>query len=338
MAHICEFCNKGYTSLSSLNYHKRSTKFCIEIQKKNSTIPISNINEFNCEFCEKNFTTKLSLATHLIACDVKKYKDKIDKQYSLFKEEVESKYKDYENQLSEYKIKLESKDEQLKSKDEQLKSKDEQIKKLEEKVERYESQLFDNNNKLTEQLINRPQIVNNNTNNNNYTIEFNKLKNELLPFTDANIKNCINSIDGNNLIFFNDYDINSNFIHNFVNAIKVMTFCTDASRGSMIVIDENKKHKKMVATQFILECFEKSTPECIAVINKAMAYVKAEHESEDSVVSTEDYGNCIHALFQIREHLKLNKPPADLVKLLSSNLTKNVKQCSKNTSNFMIEN
>ena len=117
-----------------------------------------------------------------------------------------------------------------------------------------------------------------------------------------------------------------------------MTFCTDASRDSMIVIDENKKHKKIVATQFIMECFEKSTPECIAVINKAMAYVKSEHESEDSVVSTVDYTNCMHALYQIREHLKLNKPPAELVKLLSSNLTKNVKQCSKNTSNLMIEN
>jgi hypothetical protein len=286
----------------------------MNIQKKNE--PEKEKSEFvilNCEYCSKEFNKKSTLLSHLLICKVKEYKDKIDKE------------------CIELRIKLESKDEQLKSKDEQ-------IKKLEEKVERYESQLFDNNNKLTEQLINRPQIVNNNTNNNNYTIEFNKLKNELLPFTDANIKNCINSIDGNNLIFFNDYDINSNFIHNFVNAIKVMTFCTDASRGSMIVIDENKKHKKMVATQFILECFEKSTPECISVINKAMAYVKAEHESEDSVVSTEDYGNCIHALFQIREHLKLNKPPADLVKLLSSNLTKNVKQCSKNTSNFMIEN
>jgi len=314
MASICEFCNKGFSNISNLNYHKRTAKFCMNIQKKNE--PEKEKSEFvilNCEYCSKEFNKKSTLLSHLLTCKVKEYKDKIDKE------------------CIELRIKLESKDEQLRSKDEQ-------IKKLEEKVERYESQLFDNNNKLTEQLINRPQIVNNNTNNNNYTIEFNKLKNELLPFTDANIKNCINSIDGNNLIFFNDYDINSNFIHNFVNAIKVMTFCTDASRGSMIVIDENKKHKKMVATQFILECFEKSTPECISVINKAMAYVKAEHESEDSVVSTEDYGNCIHALFQIREHLKLNKPPADLVKLLSSNLTKNVKQCSKNTSNFMIEN
>jgi hypothetical protein len=69
-----------------------------------------------------------------------------------------------------------------------------------------------------------------------------------------------------------------------------------------------------------------------------MEYVKAEHESEDGVISLEDYGRCMHALFTIREHLKLNKPPADLVKLLSSNLTKNVKQCSKNTSNCFIEN
>ncbi len=344
MSILCEFCNKSYSSLSSLNYHKKTTKFCLELQKQ-SNANISLNLQYTCEYCEKNFTTKASLSNHISICEAKICKEKIKTEYNDFKLKLENEFNDYkvkleneyklkdeqlklkdeqlklkDDQLLEFKFRLESKDEQLKLKDEQLKMKDDMINKLQQQLET-----------LTKELIKRPQIVNNNTNSNNYTIEFNKLKNELLPFTDANIKNCINSIDGNNLIFFNDYDINSNFIHNFVNAIKVMTFCTDASRGSLIVVDENKKHKKMVATQFIMECFEKSTPECIAVINKAMAYVKAEHESEDSVISTEDYGNCIHALFQIREHLKLNKPPAELVKLLSSNLTKNVKQCSKNT-------
>ncbi len=356
MSIICEFCNKSYSTLSSLNYHKKTTKFCIELQKQ-SNININLNPIYNCDYCEKNFTTKSSLSNHITICDFKicrekveneynEYKVKVKNEYNEYKIKVESEYNEYkvkvendltnlkeniskneheiklkDDQILEYKLRLESKDEQLKMKDEQLKSKDDMINKLQQQLE-----------SLTKELIKRPQIVNNNnTNSNNYTIEFNKLKNELLPFTDANIKNCINSIDGNNLIFFNDYDINSNFIHNFVNAIKVMTFCTDASRGSLIVVDENKKHKKMVATQFIMECFEKSTPECIAVINKAMAYVKSEHESEDSVVSTDDYTNCMHALYQIREHLKLNKPPADLVKLLSSNLTKNVKQCSKNS-------
>ncbi len=112
--YICEFCNNSYTSVSSLNYHKKSTKFCIEIQKKNNILPIENINDFSCEFCEKKFVTKSSFGIHLMSCDVKKYKDKIDKEYSLFKKEVELKYKDYENQLLEYKIKLELKDEKLK--------------------------------------------------------------------------------------------------------------------------------------------------------------------------------------------------------------------------------
>ena len=50
-----------------------------------------------------------------------------------------------------------------------------------------------NNEKLTNELINRPQQVVNNSNT-NYTLQFNKLKDNLIPFTDDNIKNCIKNI------------------------------------------------------------------------------------------------------------------------------------------------
>ena len=31
----CEHCNKTFSSKSSLNYHKNSAKYCLEIQNKN---------------------------------------------------------------------------------------------------------------------------------------------------------------------------------------------------------------------------------------------------------------------------------------------------------------
>jgi len=64
----CEFCNTNLKTLSSLNYHKKSNKKCLEIQNKNDEI-------FSiCEYCDKKMTNQ-SMKKHLLNC-----KDKILKQ------------------------------------------------------------------------------------------------------------------------------------------------------------------------------------------------------------------------------------------------------------------
>jgi hypothetical protein len=52
----CEYCEKEFATISSLNKHQKSAKFCLEIQgKKNNT--------FVC-VCEKVFTCRENLDKH----------------------------------------------------------------------------------------------------------------------------------------------------------------------------------------------------------------------------------------------------------------------------------
>ncbi len=389
MSYSCEFCKKEYTSISSLNYHKKNTKFCLELQIKNNTennkintdenisdnnsekIHTNNKNlqkkEYRCKYCEKVFSQKTPLTNHLTICNVKNYKEKIDNKMNELKEEyerkindlkinnenllfdfkVENKLKD-EKYLSELKLKeeqiklkeeqiklkeekyiseLKLKDEQIKIKDEQLKLKEEIILKLEKKIDENESRLIKNNEKLTNELINRPQHVVNNSNTNNYTLQFNKLKDQMLPFTDLNIKDCIKKINGNTLIYYNDNDVNLNFIGYFVKAVKVLTFCTDSSRGALIIKDEDGNHSKVVASEFVLKCLEKSRKECIEILDKARQFL--EDEEKYGNISLTEYAKCNNMLTSIKAHI-LQGTTNDLTKSISTTLIKNVDKIMKN--------
>ena len=359
MSYSCEFCKKVYTTISSLNYHKKSAKFCLELQKQSNNENIE-IKQHNCEYCDKSFTQKTPLLNHLIICNVKSYKDKIDNKIEELKEEYERKINDLkinnENLLFEFKVEnklkdekysselklkdeqiklkeekymseLKLKDEQLKLKDEQLKLKDEIILKLEKKLDENESRLIKNNEKLTNELINRPQQVVNNSNTNNYTLQFNKLKDQMLPFTELNIKDCIKKINGNTLIYYNDNDVNLNFIGYFVKAVKVLTFCTDSSRGALIIKDEDGNHSKVVASEFVLKCLEKSRKECIEILDKARQFL--EDEEKDGNISISEYAKCNNMLTSIKAHI-LQGTPNDLTKSISNTLIKNVDKIMKN--------
>jgi hypothetical protein len=66
----CEFCNTILKSLSSLKYHKKTNKKCLEKQN------ICSTDEFiSCEFCDKTFTSRI-LKTHLKSCKNKIIKEK----------------------------------------------------------------------------------------------------------------------------------------------------------------------------------------------------------------------------------------------------------------------
>jgi len=61
----CEYCNKQLSSLSSLINHKKTAKYCIEIQNK---LGINNniiINKIKCNICFKTFADKRTLTNHL---------------------------------------------------------------------------------------------------------------------------------------------------------------------------------------------------------------------------------------------------------------------------------
>jgi len=89
----CEFCNKEFKNNSALNYHKKTTKYCLIIQNKNNT-------ELECKFCYKNFTSKQSLEYHLQICkhvknDIEKLKLVIEGQ-KIYISKLEAKIEIYE--------------------------------------------------------------------------------------------------------------------------------------------------------------------------------------------------------------------------------------------------
>ena len=350
MTYNCEYCNKEYKTISNLNHHKKTAKFCLELQK-NTNIESVNIQTYNCEYCNKDFTVKNHLQNHLASCTDKKIKekeniykeqikelkckeikyeeeiDKLNKLYTKLQFETKLKEEKYVSQLEDL-TKLNSElTFEVKLKDEKLKDKEEQIKKLEESLKEKDTIICKNNEKLTNELINRPQQVVNNSNT-NYTLQFNKLKDNLIPFTDDNIKNCIKNINGNRLIYYNDYNVMTNFISNFVNAIKVLAFCTDVSRGCLIIKDTEGNHSKIMANQFILKCFEKSKNECILILDQAVKYL--DNECEEENIDDVSYSKCISILTNIKGHI-IQGVESDLTKNISTVLSKQIEQLAKNS-------
>lgn len=62
--YVCDFCLNSYSSLSSLNYHKKTAKFCTELQQKGNPIK-------RCAHCKKDYATKQNLQNHLLVCKQK---------------------------------------------------------------------------------------------------------------------------------------------------------------------------------------------------------------------------------------------------------------------------
>jgi hypothetical protein len=70
----CEFCKKQLNSISSLNYHKKTNKKCLDIQNKKLQDDIFS----QCDFCSKTFTIQ-TLKKHIKSCKNKKIKEDQEK-------------------------------------------------------------------------------------------------------------------------------------------------------------------------------------------------------------------------------------------------------------------
>ena len=71
-------------------------------------------------------------------------------------------------------------------------------------------------------------------------------------------------MDSNKIANSND-SINNSFISNFVDVIKDLTFCTDASRGFLIIKDEDGVTERITSQKFVLECFKKANKELLEI-------------------------------------------------------------------------
>jgi len=153
----CQFCKKNFVSNSSLNYHKKTAKYCLEIQGK-----INNIeNIYKCK-CDKIFTTKQHFITHNQNCLKIKIEEIENNENKLLKEELIKK----EILLISYKEQLEKQEINYK----------EQISELQKTIER-----------MGTKAIEKPTTTNNNITNNT--------KINLVPFdlTNEYVSNIITS-------------------------------------------------------------------------------------------------------------------------------------------------
>ena len=85
----CEFCKKTFKTVSILNNHKKTARYCLDIQNKKN-------NEFSCSYCDKLLTTKNKLIIHENRCKEKNMYVSIESYKSL-----ENQLKDKENQLKD---------------------------------------------------------------------------------------------------------------------------------------------------------------------------------------------------------------------------------------------
>jgi len=95
----CNFCNKDFKSTSSLNYHQKTAKYCLEIQGKDIA------QEYLCNHCEKIFSTKQNLSFHIDICKESKEQEK------KMNKDVE---------IEKYKILLSERDNTIKSLEKQI--------------------------------------------------------------------------------------------------------------------------------------------------------------------------------------------------------------------------
>lgn len=306
----CQFCNNTFKSISNLNLHQKTAGFCIKIQKELNNINNEEIekNTFICEYCNKTFSLKANLKTHYSYCKIKKENDS--------KKEVEDIKTKLQYEMDQQKIKYE----------EQIKYKNEQIEKLEKENEAYKNRLFSREEKLTEEIIKRPPTVyqDNRKTTSNYTLQYNKMVEELKPRTNEYIKESIKKIKIDDMIYTNDNAIDYNFACNLVNILKDTVFFTDPSRGRLVYKDENGNSAKMQAEAYIMECIKISKPECIEMCKRSLDIVK----SRQKEFTDDDYAKCMVGISQLSDCINKGKQHS-IITEISNTLVKASKTLSK---------
>jgi len=245
----CEFCKKNLSSVSNLNYHKKTNKSCLKIQleEKNNQEQIETLL-ISCEFCYKMFTSH-KLKIHNKTC---KHKNKIlmEKKDQEIERLMEKKDQEIERLM-------EKKDQEIKS---LLEKKDEEIKRLTEKL------IILTNRLIESETANR--IIELETANK----IFSKDHDEIIKMANKPTSNKINILNNsnsniNNFNYFNDPEkvkliINSKLTKNHIvdgqkgvaqfaydTILKdddgnVNYFCTDQSRGIFKFQNANGEFEK----------------------------------------------------------------------------------------------
>ena len=176
----CKFCNKKFCSISSLNVHQKTTKYCLKLQGKIEE------NKFECKYCNKTFTVNQNLTSHYSICKEKKLSDK-------FKDGNEQLQKNFEKETQQLRQEFE-KEKELFVKE--LKQKENEINELKQKNAELQGILFTlrEDHEVIKEIAKQPKTTTNTTTNNNT----------------LNITSCIDFENINKIkdVIENDFNIN----------------------------------------------------------------------------------------------------------------------------------
>jgi len=154
----CIHCKKSYSSVSSLNYHKKTNRGCLTIQN-GEVKPL-----FICQFCDKKLCSKYRLQNHILICKHKKTLDEKQKGEILRKLEQDTEDK-FEQLSSDFRNHKEEVEYELK----QTYELREKIKELEEHIRKTKTppKITNNIKKNIENNIIENNIIENNIIENN---------------------------------------------------------------------------------------------------------------------------------------------------------------------------
>jgi hypothetical protein len=345
MSFVCEFCKKEYSSLSSLNYHKKTASFCLKLQDD------INMELLKCEFCNKEFSSKTKLNSHLNNCKekdaigIKKeaeyiYKSKlefVEKEIEKTKKEYESKLDFFEKEIEKTKKEYESKLELIKKeyeyKEEILKKesiiKDEMIQTLKDQIKLVSEKIINNNTSYstTNNIVNTINIKNE---------EYIKLFDSIKPMIPDNINKSMRNIRYDQMVGVIE-ELDEYFINQFVKNFKEYIFVTDESRGKIIIKLENGESSKVNAVQFILDCFKIGEKELRQLFTAVSHYLNSQHDMEE--ITTEEFVTNKEKLKQLCYFVFNNKSNSFVNKLASSLVKNSIKLSNKRlTDNKVVEN
>ena len=236
----CEFCKNEYKSISWLNYHKKTTKFCLYIQKEqfsntqcsniiqqpsnetniqNDRETLHNNIEYTCNYCNKSFLRKHIYDKHLKKCTERD----LNYQTRLQLEESNNKNKSLNDEVISLKTQLEL-------------------------------------------LKNSKSNVTNITNNHNHITQFNDCFKQLNPFTEQNVQNAVSRILSSNSIIEGE----ERYMSDFIQAIKPMILVTDPTRNRICVKTDNGKKQRSDSTSVIRTVYRQTKKEHENIIKSAM--------------------------------------------------------------------
>jgi hypothetical protein len=253
----CEYCTKEFSTKSSLSYHQKTAKYCLEKQGKSN-------EEYKCSYCEKCFTTKQRLDEHKNqSCKLKGKVDYMQEIISLkneleiCKKQEKMKLKDkdslYQQQLKEkdsiYQQNLKEKDIYLSNAENIINEKNEYISKLEAKLEKMEAKLDAKLEKLESTVTTialesktvstkASQAI---TTTNNTTLNTNITVNNVLNLSEEHVKKVLSERLNYNVVYAGQAGLATFVVDNMLKdaAGKLIYRCVDASRQMFEFIDEN---------------------------------------------------------------------------------------------------